>query len=372
MPARAIDWEAEGLLAGLDHDARAARVELLDDLTRDGVSLEELHSAVEEGRLVALPALLLLGGPPRVSARQAAESSGLDLELVLATRRANGIPVLDPDAPLLSGSDLAMADVAAAAMASGVTEDQVLATARVLGSATHQIAEQMGAVLFELAYKPGLDEHQIATRLAGRLADLQPLIEQVANESLRIQFRQTVQDAAAAAADRLPTDGLLGSRPMAVAFADLVGFTKLGEQVAVEELEDVARRLGTLATDVVNPHVRFVKTIGDAVMLVSPDADALTLAALDLVDAADGAGEEFPRLRAGLSFGPVLARGGDWFGSPVNLASRVTSLARTGSVLATSDVRERAASPQITWSEAGRRRVRGVPEPVTLYRARRT
>ena len=291
---------------------------------------------------------------------------------MLATRRATGIPVLDPDAPMLSDSDLAMAHVAAAALASGVTEEQIVATARVLGSATHQIAEQMGSVLFELAHKPGLDEHQVAARLAGHLDQLQPLIEQVANESLRIQFRQTVQDAAAAAADRLGADGLLGSRPMAVAFADLVGFTKLGEQVAIEELEHVAHRLATLATDVVDPPVRFVKTIGDAAMLVSPDADALAGSALDLVEAADAAGEDFPRLRVGLTFGPVLARGGDWFGSSINLASRVTSVARTGSVLATAEVRDRATSETIDWSEVGRRRLRGVPEPVALYRARRT
>jgi adenylate cyclase len=372
MASDTVDWDAEGLLDGLDEDARRSRKRLLDGLWADGVTLEELRSAAEDGRLVALPALQLLGGPPRASARDAAQASGLDLDLVLATRRANGIPVLDPDAPLLSDSDLAMADVAAAAMASGVTPEQVVATARVLGHATRQIADQMGTVLFELAYKPGLAEHEVAERLAARLGELQPLIEQVASESLRIQFRETVQDAASAAADQLGTEGLHGSRPMAVAFADLVGFTKLGEQVAVEELEGVARRLAVLAGDVVNPPVRFVKTIGDAAMLVSPDAGALTEAALGLVEAADEAGEDFPRLRVGVSYGPVLSRGGDWFGSPVNLASRVTSLARTGTVLATGDVREHSGNGAISWSEVGRRRLRGVPHPVALYRARRT
>ena len=159
---------------------------------------------------------------------------------------------------------------------------------------------------------------------------------------------------------------------MAVAFADLVGFTKLGEEVAIEELEHVASRLAALVTDVVNPPVKFIKMIGDAAMLVSPDADAMIAGLLELVSATDAAGPDFPQLRAGVTFGPVLARGGDWFGSTVNLASRVTSLARAGSVLATGEVRENVSSDAVSWSDAGRRRVRGLPDPVALYRARRT
>ena len=135
---------------------------------------------------------------------------------------------------------------------------------------------------------------------------------------------------------------------------------------------DVANRLSVLVGDVVNPPVRFVKTIGDAAMLVSPEAPALLEALLDLIDAADEEGEEFPQLRAGLTYGPVLTRGGDWFGRPVNLASRDhDDRARGQRARDPRRARRRCATLRSTGRRPAPRRVRGVPEPVSLYRARR-
>jgi adenylate cyclase len=116
--------------------------------------------------------------------------------------------------------------------------------------------------------------------------------------------------------------------------------------------------------------VRLVKTIGDAAMIVGPDAHAMLELALDLVDAADAEGAEFPQLRVGMAAGAALSRAGDWYGRPVNLASRVTGIARPGSVLATREVRD-AASEAYRWSSAGARSLKGVEGPVRLYRARR-
>jgi adenylate cyclase len=132
----------------------------------------------------------------------------------------------------------------------------------------------------------------------------------------------------------------------------------------------VAERLAALASDLVEPPVRLVKTIGDAVMLVSPEIPALLEAGLGLGEAAEAEGEDFPRLRVGVASGPAVARAGDWYGRPVNLASRITAIARPGSVLVTGEVRD-AAADGFAWSSAGRRSVRGVDGPVRLYRARR-
>ena len=99
-------------------------------------------------------------------------------------------------------------------------------------------------------------------------------------------------------------------------FADLVGFTRLGEEVAPEELGRLAVRLEALATEVVEPPVKLVKTIGDAAMLASVEPEPLLEAALTLIDAADAEGEDFPQLRAGAALGPALPRAGDWFGRP--------------------------------------------------------
>jgi adenylate cyclase len=156
-----------------------------------------------------------------------------------------------------------------------------------------------------------------------------------------------------------------------VGFADIVGFTRLGERVETHELGGLVVRLNDLVLETVTAPVRLVKTIGDAAMLVSPAAAPLVDTALALVEHADEQGEEFPPLRAGLAGGVALSRGGDWYGRPVNLASRVTDVARSGSVLATKDVRDAAGDERYKWSRAGMRQLKGFRERIPLYRARR-
>src|SRR5689334_11299119 len=73
-----IDFEAEGLLDGVDGDARNARQELLEQLAEDGASLDELKRAVAENRLAFLPVERVLAGDGRYTAREVAEKSGLD------------------------------------------------------------------------------------------------------------------------------------------------------------------------------------------------------------------------------------------------------------------------------------------------------
>src|SRR5206468_4871250 len=131
-------------------------------------------------------------------------------------------------------------------------------------------------------------------------------------------------------------------------------------------------RLGVLASGVADPPVRLVKMIGDAAMLVSPDQDALLDAALQLVRNAESEGAGFPPLRAGLATGPALARAGDWYGRPVNLASRITGRARPGSVLVTAEVRDAASAGEISYSFAGEKRIKGVRDPIPLFRVRRS
>jgi adenylate cyclase len=124
-----------------------------------------------------------------------------------------------------------------------------------------------------------------------------------------------------------------------------------------------------MTTDLLRPPVRLVKMIGDAAMLVSPEQRPLLDLALDLVDAAEE-DEEFPQLRAGLAFGPAIGRWGDWYGRPVNLASRVCSRARPSSVLVTEPVADACESDGYRFSAAGQKRLKGIGV-VPLWRARR-
>jgi adenylate cyclase len=122
-----------------------------------------------------------------------------------------------------------------------------------------------------------------------------------------------------------------------------------------------------LAAKAAEPPVRLIKTIGDAAMLVSRDPAPLVEAALSLAEAAEAA--DLPAVRAGLAWGPAITRSGDLYGHAVNLASRVTGIARPQSVLCTKEVRD--ASPDFDWSFAGSHRFKGIADSVPLYRARR-
>ena len=368
-PAMGVDFTAEGMLDGLEGEPRAARLELLERLEAEGATLDELRDAVRDGLLVFLLAERLVDGPPRHRMRDVAEQAGVPLELLVALRRANGLPVPDAGAVALTDLDVDAMRTAAAFREAGVSDEQMLGVVRVLGRGISQAAESMRAIGLELALEPGTSEAELARRFAERSAALVPMLGPMLEQMLRLHLRHAVGTEALGADERaagtLPT-----AREVGVAFADLVGFTRLGEELPPEELGAVAGRLEALAGDLAEPPVRLVKTIGDAAMLVSPDVEALLDCALDLHDAAAGQGDDFPPLRIGVARGPAVARAGDWYGRPVNLASRITAVARPGSVLADRAVRD-AARERYRWSAAGRRSLRGVDGPVALYRARR-
>jgi adenylate cyclase len=115
--------------------------------------------------------------------------------------------------------------------------------------------------------------------------------------------------------------------------------------------------------------VRLVKTIGDAVMLVSSEPAPLVGASLALIAAAEAEGEEFPWLRAGLASGPTLPQSGDYYGRSVNLASRITGVARPGSVLVDAATRE-LTGEAFSYSFAGERRLKGIDARIKLFRVR--
>jgi adenylate cyclase len=225
----------------------------------------------------------------------------------------------------------------------------------------------------EAFLRPGDTERDLGLRYAEAVEQLGPMMDPLLTYVLRVHLlelvRSDVVDRATLSSGHFPD-----ATEVTVCFADLVGFTRLGEEIAAEELERVAGRLTEMASEEAEGQVRFVKTIGDAVMLVSPQPQPLIDAALNLVERAGEEDERFPPLRAGVAIGQALRRGGDWYGRPVNLASRVTEIARAGSVLATADVRERLADEddgELDWSRAGRRRIKGIEKPVGLFRVRR-
>src|SRR5207244_12501880 len=133
-----------------------------------------------------------------------------------------------------------------------------------------------------------------------------------------------------------------------------------------EDLGAVATRFQALAVEVARQPVSLIKMIGDAAMLVSPEPAPLLDAALALVDAVDAQRDELPQLRAGVAMGEALNRWGDWYGSPVNVASRLTTIGRPSSVLGTGDVRH-ASGERVAGSCAGGRRRTGTTLDGVVY-----
>jgi adenylate cyclase len=365
-----VEFEAEGFFDGLGDDGRRERRELLDWLVAQGFSDHELRRAHRRGLLLFLAAEREVGGEAKYTAEDVARASGAGSELLTALRRAHGLPLPEPGAVELTEVDLEGAKISRRFTELGLTEDQMIGTTRVLGRSLATAAEAMRAVMLEIVLEPGSTERELAERYAAAVHQVMPLVGPMVLQMLSQHLRNMVQGEAIGADERA-TGTLPGARDTTVAFADLVGFTRLGEEIAPEDLGSVAERLFTITREVVAPPVRLVKTIGDAVMLTSSDPSALVRTALDLVEATDAEGADgaFPQVRVGLAYGPAVARGGDVFGRAVNLASRVTSIARAGSVLATREVRD-GSGDRFTWSSAHTRRIKGLPDPVPLYRAR--
>jgi adenylate cyclase len=360
----AMDFDALGLLAGLEGEERATRLRLLERLARDGFSEPELVKAVEENRLALLPVERVLGGTHTAS--DVEERAGLPAGTMSRIRRQHGLPASAPDDRVYSDEDLVAASSIKLFLDAGFADERVDEINRVLGESMGRLAATIAASFVETFLEAGESEDEVALRFAELAAQLTPAFAPILVAAFKAHLHDSVERGALGLAE-LETGDIAGAQDMAVCFADVVGFTRLGGQVEVGELGTVAGRLAGLAASSTEPPVRLLKTIGDAAMFVSPEPAPLVEVALTLVDAFEA--EDLPSLRAGIAFGPALLRAGDFYGNSVNLASRVTGAARPGSVLCTREIRD-AARERFVWSSAGRHKLKGVPGPTPLYRAR--
>jgi adenylate cyclase len=368
--AETIDFQAEGLLDGTDGADREARRELLELLVEEGATLDELKRAVAEERLAFLPVERVIAGKGKYSAREVAEEAGVEPDFLDRMFRSLGLALADPDERAYDDEDLSAAKTVRVFLQAGFSEQTVLEVCRVLGDSMSRVAATVGGVVGETLAQPGDTERDLGLRYVQVTRELGPQLEPLILHVFNLHQRENVKRVVASRAD-IAAGSLRGATDICVCFADLVDFTRLGEDIDPAELGQVAGRLSDLALEVAVPPVRLVKTIGDAVMLVSPrDVDCLLETALQLLESWGGGEKELPELRIGIACGEALGRAGDWYGRPVNLASRLTAYARPGSILATNEVAE-AAEGEYHWSKAGIRRFKGIREPVGLLRLRR-
>ncbi|ULP47591.1 adenylate/guanylate cyclase domain-containing protein [Mycolicibacter virginiensis] len=359
-----------GLFDGLDASAREERAELVVWLLEEGFGLDQIRAKVAP---MLMPAHRALGDDGKyVSERAVSADHGIDLALLQGIERALGLPRLDdPDAALLLRADGEAAVRLQRLVGAGLDPGQVLLMIRRLSEGISRAVPAFRYSTISAIMRPGLTELEVAKAHEEIVRTVIPLLGDMIRDILFVQLRRVLEGEEVNATERAAGVALPGARQLAVAFADMVGFTRLGEAIPPEELVGLVERLADLAHEVVNPPVRLVKTIGDAVMLVSSDAAKLLGATLQLLDrAADD--PDLPQLRAGIASGWAVSRARDWFGSPVNVASRVTSVAEPGEVMTEGAAREAIGeAPGYAWSFVGTRALKGVEGETKLFRVRR-
>ena len=363
------DWASEGLLDGLvSEEERAARRELLDRLSAEGCTLDELRRAVAEDRLSLLPVEKLLLQGRRYTPAEASELTGLSMDYIRRDFVAIGL-TFDPDERHFTDQNIEAMRGLRAMIDAGVSERDVLMLTRMVGDASAKLAEAVMRTLGSVLLRPGDTERDFGLRIVEAANALMPSLGHMLQGPLEAHLVEVVRHEAIGRVER-EVGSVPGGRPVAVCFADMVGFTGMAERMDFDELTDVTERFADVTAELARPPVRLVKTIGDEAMLASEDAPALIEAALALIDAA-GQDDLLPPLRAGAAAGEALRRAGDLYGRPVNLAARITAIAPRDSLLA-NDALRAAASDDFAWSAAGTRGFKGIDGEVELYRVERS
>ena len=361
------DWlDDESLYEGAEGDeARASRRALLVRLAGAGLTKDALSHAVKEGRLATLPAELALAGDTPYTLTEVARAARLDSRFLRQVLLALGRPNPAHGERAFTDEDVEDARILRQFLDAGLPRAELLQVTRVLGHGMANTAVAIRELVADALLKSGDSELDSALRYAAAAEHLGPLLAPLLGHELQVHIREVVRRETVTQAER-ESGTIRGTRTIAVGFGDLVGFTKLGGEMPPDQLGRIATRLADLGTTAARPPVQLVKTIGDAVMLASPKVDPLIDALDDLVRAVDKEGEDFPGLRAGVAYGEALPRGGDWFGSPVNLASRLTAAAKPGTISVAAEAQE-AATRKRDWSRRRRKMLKGCGR-VAYYR----
>jgi len=354
-----VDFDALQAAGIANARERAALIEYLDSL---GFTTEDMVEAERRGRLFGLAGdVLQRSGRPIYTLREAADRLGVSVEELTHAWHALGLSVSDGDQPVFSQVDI---DGLAAwvALRAAVGDEATLTLLRVLGASMARLSEagstaiRLGLPDIQMEYSEDELTTARAYRAVGefipRLAVLMDAVFRHHTISARTYFEGVVRDNSA-------------SVICGIGFADLTGFTSLTQRLTPTELSALLVEFAAAVNDVVLADGgRVVKFIGDEVMWVSSTPEQLAKVALDLVEH-PGAQEANLQVRAGLGYGSVLAIGGDYFGTAVNLAARLVTAAAPGQILAAADVRDELPDwPAIPQDPLV---LKGFDDPVTAY-----
>jgi adenylate cyclase len=339
------------------------RERLVERLRQSDVPTKAIEKAEHEGRLPALAVETALGDGSRHSLTALAQNARLQPQTARMVLQALGRPDPGRGQRPYTDEDIELARIAKSMLDAGLPKNELTEVARVIGLAMSQSAEAVRRMVGDALLEPGVSEERLGLRYTDAVEALGPLIPALFTLTFRAHLRDGVSRELITEAER-NAGRLSETQDVVVAFADMVGYSRLGDALPPEELGGVAGRFAQLAAQVTKAPVRLVKMIGDAAMFVSPDAKATIKVLNDLRDAVHAAEPPLPQLRVGVAYGPATPRAGDWFGSTVNLASRITEAAAPGQLLATEEVVERDGGQ--SWKKRRKRSLKGIEGRVRL------
>jgi adenylate cyclase len=366
-------WASEGVIPQYDGEwspAAAAHARIVARLRERGHSLEEIKRATDSGRLAfGYIEDLFAQDEPVHSLQEAAADTGLEPALIERIYITVGFPRATLER--ISEDDLQFLRYIAAVLAAGFPLVAFLQLLRVYGQAVAQLADAEVRLFHLYVHEPlmrdgvpGLEMAEEMESLAREVLPLASPIMDHVHQSFLSHFVE--QDVIGHMEADLDGEELgLGRLRVAIAFADLAGYTRLTEEQGEEEALDAVERFIEDVEHTLPDDARVIKTIGDEVMVVGNDAGALT----DWAAGFQELHQERPLPRIGIHLGQALYRDGDYYGGAVNQAARVAARAAGGEVLVTREVVD-AAGSHLEFEPIGEVRLKGFTTPTELFLAR--
>ncbi len=317
----------------------AAVLAVLGSATRDGEARQDDGDPTADQDTVTTEMITrgLLGGEGRYTRLEAAEQVGVSLDDARRLWRAVGFAEVGDEERIFTSADVAILGEVAALISAGITDiDGVVSLARPFGHLFSRLAVVQTSFLSDvLGNQITADQLADDPHLPGRVSEqavqttreLLPGLERV---TVYLWRRHLATEAGRALLPANLTD--TDADPLAVGFIDISGFTRLSRDLDSAELTALLDPFEALVLETAVAHGgRVIKNLGDEVMFVADDAAAAAEIALSAVEQLDD-DDRLPPVHAGLACGPVLCRGGDVFGDVVNIAARITGLARRGTI----------------------------------------
>lgn len=293
--------------------------------------------------------------PPRYRAPEVWQQAGLDEDFARRLFRALGLPEVDDDEVEFDERDIAVAKTVRMLLDQGYQPDEIVTVARTYGYSLSRIAFAQVRLFRRSFIDPLVEAGRSDEEIDAELDEIVPSLLELLDTQLQAVHRRHL----AIALQQVAPAGGGATETLAAGFADLVNFSRLSNDLEGDDLEDLVTRFETLVVErCVDAGAEVVKVLGDAVMFVASDPAAALDAAMSVVQGTRS-DPDLPDARAGLDHGEVRPLGGDYFGRPINVASRLTGFARPGTVVVSEAMME-VLPERYEVSHIGKARLKGV------------